>query len=92
MLSLYYFAAWMDSHSLVGCEHQHETIVSAVACCRTAGAYVIAVEKGKLRELDLNEESQFQYAMYGHDTGARRFMAAFVGLLALVSRFAGYRC
>ncbi|HVO62316.1 MAG TPA: hypothetical protein VMT53_15375 [Terriglobales bacterium] len=52
MLSLYYFAAWTDSHCLVGCHHQNETIISAVACCNAAGAYVVAVEGGELRELN----------------------------------------
>ena len=90
MLSLYYFAAWTDSHCLVGCEHQHETVISAVACCNKAGAYVVAVENRELRELDKKEESQFQYAMYGYHTRARRLLAAIVGVLAFLSRFASY--
>lgn len=90
MLSLYYFAAWTDSHRFVGCEHQHETIISAVACCKAAGAYVVAVEKGELRELNEQEDSQFRYAMYGYDTGTRRLLATFIGLLAFLSRWAGY--
>ena len=90
MLSLYYFAAWTDSHCLVGCEHQHETIISAVACCKTAGGYVVAVEKGELRELDEKEEAQFQYAMYGDPTRVRRLLAALVGVLAFLSKWAGY--
>ncbi len=90
MLSLYYFAAWTDSHCLVGCEHQHETIVSAVACCKSAGAYVVAVENGELRELRENEEPQFQYAMYGHDTRSGRLLATVLGMLAFLCRLAGY--
>lgn len=90
MPSLYYFAAWNDSHSLVGCEHRHETVVSAVACCATAGAYVIAVEQGALRELTEQEEEQYQKAMYGRDTRGGSFLAAFLTLTAFLSRFAGY--
>jgi hypothetical protein len=90
MLSLYYFAAWTDSDRLVGCEHQHETIISAVACCMAAGAYVVAVERGELRELNQTEESQFQYAMYGYDTRTRGFLAALVGVVVFLLRFTGY--
>jgi hypothetical protein len=92
MLSLYYFAAWTDSHCVVGCEHQHETIISATAWCKSAGAYVVAIENGELRELDEKEERQFQYAMYGYDTRTRRLLAALVGVLAFLSRWAGYHC
>jgi hypothetical protein len=92
MPSLFYFAAWDDSDSLVGCDHHHETIVSAVACCAAAGAYVIAVEEGCLRELNANEETQFQQAMYGNDGPTGRFFAIYFAILAFLSRFAGYHC
>jgi hypothetical protein len=59
MLSLHYFAAWTDSHCLVGCDHHHETIISAVACCKTAGAYVVAVERGQLRAVHLGTAVRF---------------------------------
>lgn len=90
MPSLYYFAAWTDSHCLAGCDHQHETVISAVACCAPAGAYVVAVENGALRELNEKEEAEFQYAMYGYDTRKNRFLAALIGVLVVVYRFAGY--
>lgn len=89
MLSLYYFAVYSDSGCLLGCDHQHETVISAVACCSTAGAYVIAVEDNVQRELNEHEEAQFQSAMYGYDTRQGRMLAALVGVLAFLSRF-GY--
>jgi hypothetical protein len=67
MASLYYFAAWTDSGRLLGCEHQHRTIVSAVVCAQSAGAgaFVAAVEDGSVRQLDEAEEQEFQLAMHG---------------------------
>ena len=65
MASLYYLAAGTDSGSLISCEHEHETIASAVACLSKAGGYVVAVENGEVRVLDNCEEAEFQYAMYG---------------------------
>jgi hypothetical protein len=89
MPSLYYFAGWTDSHSLVGCNHRHETVVSAVACCTSAGAYVVAVEDGELRELNEKEDLQFRYAMYGWDTGNGRFLTTILAVFAYFSRFVG---
>jgi hypothetical protein len=65
MSSLYYFAAWTDSECLLGCDHQHSTVISAVACIATAGGYVVAVQDGEVRELSPKEETEFQFAMYG---------------------------
>jgi hypothetical protein len=66
MKDLYYFAAWTDSDCLCGCDHQHDTLISAVACnAPCAGGYVIAVEKGKYRALNEAEEIQFQRLKYG---------------------------
>jgi len=67
MASLWYFAAWTDSGCLLGCDHQHFTMASAVACTASgcAGAFVIAVENGEYRELDPKEEAEFQDLMYG---------------------------
>jgi hypothetical protein len=68
-MALFYFAAWTDSGCLLGCDHQHGTVTSAVACAApVAGGYVIAVENGVLRALNEEEETEFQYAMYGFDT------------------------
>ena len=73
MASLYYFAAWTDSGRLLGCEHQHHTVVSAVVCAQSdgSGAYVAAVEDGIVRQLDEAEDREFQVAMYGAG-GVRR--------------------
>ena len=67
MQDLYYFAAWTESGCLLGCDHEHKTVSSAVACTATgsAGPYVVAVEKGKLRQLNETEEVEFQRGMYG---------------------------
>jgi hypothetical protein len=64
MKTVYYFAAWTDSDCLLGCDHQHKTVTSAVACINIAGGYVIAVEN-QLRELTEAEEAEFQLAKYG---------------------------
>jgi len=67
-LDLYYFAAWTDSGYLLGCEHHHQTVISAANCISEAGGYVIAVEKGKLRTLNDAEEKLFRVALYGAET------------------------
>ena len=64
--NIYYFAAWTDSGCLLGCDHEHRTVVSAVACISTAGGYVIAVQNRTLRALNDAEEAEFQAAMYGN--------------------------
>jgi hypothetical protein len=65
MRSTFYFAAWTDSGCLLGCEHEHQTVTSAVPCISCAEGYVIAVEKGVLRAMTDTEEAEFQQAMYG---------------------------
>src|SRR5207248_819184 len=60
MPSLYYFAAWTDSGCLLGCDHQHQTVMSATSCIACAGGYVVAVENGELRALEDEEEAEFQ--------------------------------
>jgi hypothetical protein len=65
MPSTFYFAAWTDSGCLLGCDHQHQTVTSAVPCLSCAGGFVIAVEKGVLRAMNDAEEAEFQHAMYG---------------------------
>jgi hypothetical protein len=84
--SLYYFAAWTDSGCLLGCDHQHDTVISAVACCARAGAYVIAVEHDELCELNEAEKSEFQHAIYGYDF--RKAVTAVIGVLVFIYRFA----
>jgi hypothetical protein len=81
MRHVYYFAAWTDNE--FGCGHRHKTIVSAVHCIAAAGGYVIASEKGKLRQLTDIEESEFQRAMYG--TGKERLLDAELSLAILKS-------
>jgi hypothetical protein len=73
----HYFAAWTDSDCLLGCDHKHATVVSAVACIATTGGYVIAVEKGVLRELSYREEAEFQLAKYGNEN-AKSALRTFV--------------
>ena len=75
MRSLYYFAAWTDSGCFMGCEHEHATVISAVACIASAGGYVIAVENSELRELNEKEEMEFQFAMYGGQVAGSRLRA-----------------
>ena len=74
MPSLCYFAAYTDSGCLIGCEHEHATVISAVACISSAGGYVIAVENHRLRELNDTEEAEFQLARYGGGVPQRRFI------------------
>ena len=62
---MYYFAAWTDSDCLLGCYHEHQTVISAAACISCAGGYVIAVENGGYRELNDSEEKEFQHALRG---------------------------
>jgi hypothetical protein len=65
-MAVFYFAAWTDSGCLCGSDHQHQTVLSAMACINTAGGYVVAVEtrSGLLRELTDAEEAEFQLAKY----------------------------
>ena len=73
MQDLYFAAAWTESSCLLGCEHHHNTVTSAVACTAFArsGAFVLAVENGKERWLSDSEEAEFQYAMYGRRSERR---------------------
>jgi hypothetical protein len=64
MKSIYYSAAWTDSGFLLGCSHEHETIVEASSCIPCAGGYVIGVENGVMRCLTGEEESEFQRVLY----------------------------
>jgi hypothetical protein len=64
MRRIYYYAASTDSGCIIGCPHQHATVVSAVACISAPGGYVIAVENNENRRLNDAEELLFQKAMY----------------------------
>jgi hypothetical protein len=70
MAEVFYFAAWTDSGCLMGCDHEHETVISATNCISVAGSYVIAVENGEYRALHDREEAEFQYALYGGERTA----------------------
>ena len=74
MRHVYYYAAFTDGECIIGCQHQHATIISAVACISAAGGYVIAVENNENRQLNDAEELVFQRAMYS--TGREQLLAA----------------
>src|SRR5208283_1707362 len=66
--SMFYSAAWTDSGFLLGCSHEHETIVGADCCIPCAGGYVVGVENGVMRSLTAEEEAEFQRAHYAPRT------------------------
>ena len=72
MSNVYYFAAYTDRGCLVGCDHEHATVVSATACISCARGYPIAVDNGVLRALNDDEEAEFQEAMYGSEEVVQR--------------------
>jgi len=57
---MYYSAAWTDSGFLLGCSHEHETIVEADSCIPCAGGYIVAVEDGVMRSLTAEEDAEWQ--------------------------------
>jgi len=61
-----YVAVYTDSDLLVGCDHKHNTILSAVACITAPGGYVVAVRRGKYLSLTDAEDAEFQQLRYGH--------------------------
>lgn len=61
---MYYSAAWTDSGFLLGCSHEHETIVEADSCIPCAGGYVVGVENGVMRSLTAEEEAEWQRVHY----------------------------
>jgi hypothetical protein len=63
MRANYYFAAYDDSGCIIGCEHEHTTVVAATSCISWPGGYVIAVENNKARALTDEEEQEFCEAM-----------------------------
>jgi hypothetical protein len=66
---MYYSAAWTDSGFLLGCSHEHGTIVEASACIPCADGYVVGVENGVMRSLTAEEEAEFQRVHYVPRTG-----------------------
>jgi hypothetical protein len=47
-------------------------LARAVACISCAGGCVVAVENGALRQLNVKEEAEFQYANYGIEPERRK--------------------
>jgi hypothetical protein len=64
MEKVHYLAAWTDSGLFFVCDHEHQTVASAVACISVAGGYVVAFETEQ-RELNDREMAEFQRAMFG---------------------------
>ena len=64
MTSTYYSAAWTDSGCLLSCWHEHPTVREAAECIKYAGAYILAAKNGVLRALTMDEEAEFQRAIY----------------------------
>ena len=87
MKDLHYFAAWTDGGCLLGCFHHHKTVAAAAACAIGPGGYVVAVENGKLRELNDEEEREFQRLRYGlDDTPAEPARGGFLVQLGMLVR------
>ena len=62
---MYYFAASTEQWFPPRMRTRNPTVISAAACMSSAGSYVVAVENGKLRELNDAEEREFQHAVHG---------------------------
>jgi hypothetical protein len=63
----YYEAIFTDSGTcMIGCGHKHQNIVTATACISQPGGYVVGVNRwGKFRQLNDEEEAEFQAAIFG---------------------------
>ena len=57
----------------ISCDHSHGRVREAVACIRTAGAYVVAVDAGTMRSLSVSAEAQFQFSV--HNSPAHKDVA-----------------
>jgi hypothetical protein len=87
MKDLHYFAAWTDSGCLLGCSHEHKTVAAAAACANVLGGFVVAVENGKLRELNEQEEDEFQRSRYGAEAvPAERARSGFLVQVSMLIR------
>ncbi len=70
-LNPHYEAAWTESWSHRRCLHTHLTLIEAAKCAMPHGAgwYVFAVESGKPRELNEEEEdvvNRFRFGGIAH--------------------------
>lgn len=72
MSKRHYVAVSTDSGVLLGCVHNHKTILSAVACISEPGGYVVAVRRRKYLPLTNAEDAEFQQLMYGHEELMKR--------------------
>jgi hypothetical protein len=73
MRSIQYCAAWTECGCFISCGHSHGSVREDVACIRVAGAYVVAVDAGTMRCLNVAEEAEFQFAI--HNRSAARTLA-----------------
>jgi len=66
-LNPHYEAAWTDSWSHRRCLHAHGTLIDAAKCAMPNGAgwYVFAVENGRPRELNDEEEDVVNKFRFG---------------------------
>jgi len=66
-LNPHYEAAWTESRSHRRCLHAHLTLIEAAKCAMPHGAgwYVFAVESGKPRELNEEEEDVVNRLRFG---------------------------
>lgn len=80
MSKRHFVAIYTDSGCMVGCDHKHQNLATAVACISQAGGYVIARRRGKYRQLTDAEEAEFQQLICGSE-GTRKREAPSLGLL-----------
>jgi hypothetical protein len=90
MRSIYYSAAWTNSGCLLGCSHEHETIVEAASCIPCAEGYVVGIENGVMRSLSTEEESDFQSVIRDPSTYPPPYTAALATSAQQPSRDPGY--
>ena len=80
----YYLAVETDSGCFIGCNHKHRSVISAAACISSAGGYVVAVEKRRLRELIDAEDDEFRWAMNGTGEQKEKARRAYIRMLRLL--------
>jgi hypothetical protein len=91
MKSTYYSAAWTDSGCLLGCGHEHETLVEAASCIPCAGGFVVGIENGVVRSLRTEEEeSEFQSVIHSSKKPAPYTTAPAAASAEQGSRDSGY--
>ena len=64
--AIYYEAAWSDSRAYSRCFHKHRTLTEAAKCgMPQPGFYVLAIERGKERELTTEEDGVVNAFRFG---------------------------